>query len=232
MQPSAAAPRNWGPDTVVLRPDVYTISGGSNEDANVNGDLDITAGSNVTIVHTGITPAEIRGGLERILDVRVGGIATVSGLTLANASSNTNGGAVRNQEPSTSRIRRWTNNSATSSGARSQTSTEANSTTHQRETISGNRANTDSGGLDNFNPATTATLTDNGKNALLIVHVDEVDAHYERVRAAADTDVDPPKDQPYGPRTFTITDPSGVSGVSGKARRSTRAGRLTSPGFG
>jgi uncharacterized glyoxalase superfamily protein PhnB len=50
---------------------------------------------------------------------------------------------------------------------------------------------------------------DNGKNALLIVHVDDVDAHYERVRAAADTDVDPPKDQPYGPRTFTITDPWG-----------------------
>jgi uncharacterized glyoxalase superfamily protein PhnB len=50
---------------------------------------------------------------------------------------------------------------------------------------------------------------DNGQNALLIVHVDDVDAHYESVRAAVDTDVDPPKDQPYGPRTFTVTDPWG-----------------------
>jgi uncharacterized glyoxalase superfamily protein PhnB len=51
--------------------------------------------------------------------------------------------------------------------------------------------------------------TNLGRNAVLIVHVDDVDAHYERVRAAADTDLDPPRDQPYGPRTFTITDPWG-----------------------
>jgi uncharacterized glyoxalase superfamily protein PhnB len=52
-------------------------------------------------------------------------------------------------------------------------------------------------------------ISDDGKNAILIVHVDDVDAHFERVRAAADTEVDPPTDQPYGPRTFTITDPWG-----------------------
>jgi uncharacterized glyoxalase superfamily protein PhnB len=48
-----------------------------------------------------------------------------------------------------------------------------------------------------------------GRNALLIVHVDDVDAHYEKIRAAAGIHVDPPEDQPYGPRTFTITDPWG-----------------------
>ena len=74
--------------------------------------------------------------------------------------------------------------------------------------------------------------TDNGKNALLIVHVDEVDAHYERVRAAADSDVDPPQDQPYGPRTFTITDPWGTSGVSGKVRRSHPSRPVDKPSFG
>lgn len=50
---------------------------------------------------------------------------------------------------------------------------------------------------------------DNGTNALLIVHVDDADAHYRSVQAAAQTDIDTPKDQPYGPRTFTVTDPWG-----------------------
>ncbi len=51
---------------------------------------------------------------------------------------------------------------------------------------------------------------DTGTKALFIVHVDDVDAHYDRIRAAAvDIHVDPPQDQPYGPRTFTIIDPWG-----------------------
>jgi uncharacterized glyoxalase superfamily protein PhnB len=54
--------------------------------------------------------------------------------------------------------------------------------------------------------ATTSTA---GRDAILIVHVDDVDAQYERVCAATDIEVDPPVDQPYGPRTFTVTDPWG-----------------------
>lgn len=51
--------------------------------------------------------------------------------------------------------------------------------------------------------------SDDGKNAILIVHVDDLDAHYERVRVAAGAEVSPPEVQPYGPRTFTVTDPWG-----------------------
>jgi uncharacterized glyoxalase superfamily protein PhnB len=49
----------------------------------------------------------------------------------------------------------------------------------------------------------------NGGGLLLIVHVDDVDAQYRRVRSAVDVEVEPPADQPYGPRTFTVTDPWG-----------------------
>jgi|SRR5829696_4450204 len=47
-----------------------------------------------------------------------------------------------------------------------------------------------------------------GPGALLIVHVDDVDAQYERVRAAG-VEADPPKYESYGPRTFHVTDPWG-----------------------
>ncbi|MBT2593733.1 glyoxalase/bleomycin resistance/extradiol dioxygenase family protein [Arthrobacter sp. ISL-72] len=49
----------------------------------------------------------------------------------------------------------------------------------------------------------------NGGGLLLIVHVDDVDAQYSSVRAATDVEIEPPADQPYGPRTFTIVDPWG-----------------------
>ncbi|WP_412074650.1 VOC family protein [Streptomyces xanthophaeus] len=52
-------------------------------------------------------------------------------------------------------------------------------------------------------------VSDEGRNALFIVHVDDVDAHFELVRAASGRELDAPVDQPYGPRTFTITDPWG-----------------------
>jgi uncharacterized glyoxalase superfamily protein PhnB len=49
-----------------------------------------------------------------------------------------------------------------------------------------------------------------GGGALLIVHVDDIRAQYERVRAAEpDAAGDPPTKQPYGPTTFTVVDPWG-----------------------
>ncbi|MFB2598126.1 VOC family protein [Herbiconiux sp. P17] len=49
-----------------------------------------------------------------------------------------------------------------------------------------------------------------GAGALLIVHVDDIRAQYERVRAAdPDAAGDPPEKQPYGPTTFTVVDPWG-----------------------
>ena len=50
-----------------------------------------------------------------------------------------------------------------------------------------------------------------GPGTLLIIHTDDVDAHYERVRAAleGELEVQPPRDEAYGPRTMNVTDPWG-----------------------
>lgn len=52
---------------------------------------------------------------------------------------------------------------------------------------------------------------DQGGGSLLVVHVDDVDALHERVRAAleGEQEVAPPEDKDYGPRTFDVTDPWG-----------------------
>jgi uncharacterized glyoxalase superfamily protein PhnB len=47
-----------------------------------------------------------------------------------------------------------------------------------------------------------------GQGALLIVGVQDVDVQYRRIRAAGIT-IDPPRDEPYGPRTCHVTDPWG-----------------------
>ncbi|RZS38902.1 putative glyoxalase superfamily protein PhnB [Herbihabitans rhizosphaerae] len=49
---------------------------------------------------------------------------------------------------------------------------------------------------------------DEGGGALIIVHTDDVDALYRRVDGAG-VAVEPPADQPWGPRTITVTDPWG-----------------------
>jgi uncharacterized glyoxalase superfamily protein PhnB len=49
---------------------------------------------------------------------------------------------------------------------------------------------------------------DNGGGALLIVSVADVDAQYRRIMAAG-AELDPPKDESYGPRSCHITDPWG-----------------------
>lgn len=49
-----------------------------------------------------------------------------------------------------------------------------------------------------------------GGGALMIVHVDDIDAQFNRVIGAdPDLDIAPPTKQPYGPRTFTVEDPWG-----------------------
>ncbi|HEX6423231.1 MAG TPA: VOC family protein, partial [Acidimicrobiales bacterium] len=49
---------------------------------------------------------------------------------------------------------------------------------------------------------------DEGTGLLVIVHVDDVEAQHARVTAAG-VAADPPEQQPYGPRTFHVTDPWG-----------------------
>jgi uncharacterized glyoxalase superfamily protein PhnB len=49
-----------------------------------------------------------------------------------------------------------------------------------------------------------------GAGLLMIVHVDDVDAQHARV-VAAGVEAPEPQDKPYGPRTFTVTDPWGYA---------------------
>jgi uncharacterized glyoxalase superfamily protein PhnB len=44
--------------------------------------------------------------------------------------------------------------------------------------------------------------------ALHVVAVSDVDAQYERIRQAG-IEIDPPRDEAYGPRTCHVTDPWG-----------------------
>jgi uncharacterized glyoxalase superfamily protein PhnB len=53
-----------------------------------------------------------------------------------------------------------------------------------------------------------AAAAGRGRGALLIVGVTDVDAQYRRIRAAG-AELDPPRDEPYGPRTCHVTDPWG-----------------------
>lgn len=48
-----------------------------------------------------------------------------------------------------------------------------------------------------------------GSGQLLIVHLDDVDTYHQRVAAALGEHLAAPQDQPYGPRTFDVTDPWG-----------------------
>jgi uncharacterized glyoxalase superfamily protein PhnB len=41
---------------------------------------------------------------------------------------------------------------------------------------------------------------------MLIVHVDDIDAHYDQATAAG-LDADPPENKPYGVRVYSVTDP-------------------------
>jgi uncharacterized glyoxalase superfamily protein PhnB len=47
-----------------------------------------------------------------------------------------------------------------------------------------------------------------GPEQLILIWVDDVDAHHARVTSAG-VDVNPPEDKPYGVRMFDVTDPDG-----------------------
>lgn len=49
-----------------------------------------------------------------------------------------------------------------------------------------------------------------GRHAIVLVYVDDVDAHFERAKAAGATVVAEPSDQFYGDRVWRGTDPEGV----------------------
>ncbi len=57
--------------------------------------------------------------------------------------------------------------------------------------------------------ATPATL--GGAGGGIVVHVKDVDAHFEAARAAGATILREPTDQPYGQREYAVRDPDGHS---------------------
>ena len=74
-----------GSDTIPLATGTYqlAIAPDGTPDDNLDGDLDIVAGSAVTISHTGVTPSAISGGgIDRVLNLLSGGNATISSVTI------------------------------------------------------------------------------------------------------------------------------------------------------
>ncbi|WP_440710720.1 VOC family protein [Herbiconiux sp. YIM B11900] len=65
-------------------------------------------------------------------------------------------------------------------------------------------------GADRISISGRAPGPGEGGGALVIVHVDDIRAQYERVRAAdPEAAGTPPERQPYGPTTITVLDPWG-----------------------
>jgi CSLREA domain-containing protein len=152
-----------GADSIPLATGTYqlAIAPDGTPDDNLDGDLDVIAGSNVTITHAGITPTAISGGgIDRILDIRPTGNATLSGVTIRDGRppGSDVGGGILNQGGSLAISSSTLTNNQTNAFGGGISNLGGGTLTLTNVTISGNRANVDSGGLDNFQAGTTATL--------------------------------------------------------------------------
>jgi CSLREA domain-containing protein len=152
-----------GADTIPLATGTYqlAIAPDGTPDDNLDGDLDITAGSQVTISHAGITPTAISGGgIDRVLDIRPTGNAAISAVTIRDGSTPAAGvgGGILNQGGSLAISNSTLTNNQTNAFGGGISNLAAGTLTLTNVTISGNRASGDSGGLDNFQAGTTATL--------------------------------------------------------------------------
>jgi CSLREA domain-containing protein len=154
-----------GADTIPLATGTYqlAIAPDGTPNDNLDGDLDIIAGSAVTISHTGATPSAISGGgIDRVLHILAGGSAAISGVTIRDGNA-TGGaglgggifieGAGARLDLSSSTL---TNNTAAVFGGAIENSGGTANLTNV--TLSGNRAAVDSGGLDTFVAGAVSTL--------------------------------------------------------------------------
>jgi CSLREA domain-containing protein len=133
--PFGGCPGGSGADTIPLAAGTYTLSipPDVTEDDNLDGDLDVATGSDVTLTHAGISATAISGGgVDRVLGLLTGGTAAISGVTIRDGRPLTDfGGAIKNDDG---------------------TLVISNST------LTANTANNNGGALENFNGG-TATLT-------------------------------------------------------------------------
>jgi CSLREA domain-containing protein len=152
-----------GADTIPLATGTYqlAIAPDGTPDDNLDGDLDIIAGSAVTISHTGVTPSAISGGgIDRVLHLLATGVATVTGVTIRDGTAPAgDGGGILNQGGSLAISNSTLTNNQSTTAFGGGISTQGGATSALTNvTISGNRAGIGSGGLDNFLPTTTSTL--------------------------------------------------------------------------
>jgi CSLREA domain-containing protein len=110
-----------GSDIITLPAGVYALTlGGANEDAAASGDLDITepdpGGPGLVIQGAGAETTIVSGGaLDRVIDIRPGAVATLSGLTIQKGSA-PDGGGLRDDGTVTLNNSTVTANTATRSG--------------------------------------------------------------------------------------------------------------------
>ena len=133
---------------VALPAGTYTLTRtGAGEDAGATGDLDVTAG--VTLLGASATSTFVQAGttatngIDRVLEVRPGGIARIQGVTLRNGRVTGNGGGVLNGGTLTLTdvgVETSTALGSPSSGGGLATEGGASITTLRRVLIAGNRA--------------------------------------------------------------------------------------------
>jgi CSLREA domain-containing protein len=142
-------PAGGGADTIPLGAGTYGLSipPGTTGDGSLEGDLDV-AGP-LTITHTGLAPAVIDGnGIDRVVHVLPTGNLTASGLTIRNGRTTQSGAGIRNEGNLNLSFATLTGNETTASFGGGIANTSTGTLVLTDVTISGNRAENDSGGLD------------------------------------------------------------------------------------
>jgi CSLREA domain-containing protein len=113
--PVDACPAGSGADTILLAAGRYTLSiGGSGEDLNQTGDLDIS--SDLTIAGVDFFTTVIDAAhIDRVLHIFPGTHVTLSGMSVVNGTSSQNGGGIYNDQ-ATLTLNRVTVDTNTASG--------------------------------------------------------------------------------------------------------------------
>jgi CSLREA domain-containing protein len=142
-------PAGAGADTIPLGAGTYGLSipTGTTGDGSLEDDLDV-AGP-LTITHTGLAPVVMDGnGIDRVVHVLPTGNLTASGLTIRNGRTTQSGAGIRNEGNLNLSSATLTGNETTASFGGGIANSGPATMSLINVTISGNRAENDSGGID------------------------------------------------------------------------------------
>ena len=153
----SAANAQVGADIVVVPAGTYTLTlATTDEDANLNGDLDVAAGSAITLFGAGARSTVIQAGtvggasgngVDRVFDILAGGALSISSVTVRNGRTSGAGGGIRNGGNLwVNRVAVADNRTTGTSGGGGFEILTASTTTILNSTISGNSINASSGG--------------------------------------------------------------------------------------